>query len=102
MKSYILIKTKNLNINEIVLKLNQINVNVYLSYINNNYLYLKIDYLDYKKVIKYYKYLNFKIERYYGKKYFITILTLCSKSLHLLYVGISIDNFISVFANLFS
>ena len=84
MKSYILIKTKNLNINEIVLKLNQINVNVYLSYINNNYLYLKIDYLDYKKVLKYYKYLNFKIERYYGKKYFITIL----KKYYLIFLSI--------------
>ena len=84
MKSYILIKTKNLNINEIVLKLNQINVNVYLSYINNNYLYLKIDHLDYKKVLKYYKYLNFKIERYYGKKYFITIL----KKYYLIFLSI--------------
>ena len=73
MNSYILIKSK-FKINDIILKLKQINVDIYLIYTEKGYTFVKINYLDFPKVQKYYKYLNFKVVRFYGKKYYSFIL----------------------------
>lgn len=74
MTDYILIEGSGKSLNDVTLKLNNINVAIYLSYEKNNYFYFKIKYKDFEKINKYYKYLNFKIVRYYGLIYYKKIL----------------------------
>ena len=74
MTDYILIKGSGKSLNDVTLKLNNINVAIYLSYEKNNHFYFKIKYQDFEKINKYYKYLNFKIVRYYGLIYYKKIL----------------------------
>ncbi len=96
MNSNIVIKSK-FKTNDIIIKLRQINVNINLIYIEKGYTFIKIKYEDYVKVQKYYKYLNFKVVRFYGKKYYTFIL----KKYYLIFISfiviISIITFLSFF-----
>lgn len=74
MNNYILIKCNDLDNQSIIVKFHQVNIDILDSFADEKYSYFKIKYDDFEKINKYYKYMGFKIVKYYGKIYYKKVL----------------------------